>query len=177
MVLSFFSIGIILILFAAILWLLYQSRQMREQSGLPKGNIIYTDTGTWFPNEEMLAARDVRLVGKPDYLVEVDDGSIVPVEIKSGFAPSEPWEGHILQLAAYCLLVEEKYDIRPEYGIIQYQDRAFAVDYTDDLEEDLLDLLTDMRQAQFAHDLDRDHEDWQRCQRCGMSQYCEQRLS
>jgi len=177
MILSTFSLGIVFILFAAILWLFLQSRQMRSKSGVPPGNIIYTDTGTWFPNAEMLVARDVRLVGKPDYLVEQDDGSIVPVEVKSGRAPSEPWEGHVLQLAAYCLLVEEKYGARPEYGIIQYQDRAFAVDYTDDLEEDLLDLLTDMRQDQFEYDLDRDHNEWQRCQRCGMNAYCDQRLA
>ena len=177
MILSTFSIGIIFLLLAAIFWLFFQSRQMREQSGVPRGNIIYTDTGTWFPNSEMLTARDVRLVGKPDYLVESDDGAIIPVEIKSGQAPSEPWEGHVLQLAAYCLLVEEKYGVRPEYGIIQYQDRAFAVDYTDDLEEDLLDLLTDLRQGQIAYDLDRDHNEWQRCQRCGMNQQCDQRLA
>ncbi len=177
MVLSVFSIGIVIILFAAILWLFFQSGEMRTSSGVPKGHIIYTDTGTWFPHVEMLAARDVRLVGKPDYLVEEENGAIVPVEVKSGRAPSEPWEGHILQLAAYCLLVEERYGVRPEYGIIQYQDRAFAVDYTDDLEEDLLDLLTDMRQDQFVYDLDRDHNDWRRCQRCGMNQYCEQRLA
>lgn len=177
MVLSVFSIGIVFILLAVVLWLFLQSKTIRSQSGVPPGDIIYTDTGTWFPNMEALIARDVRLVGKPDYLVEQADGSIVPVEVKSGRAPAEPWEGHILQLAAYCLLVDEKYGVRPEFGIIQYKDRAFAVDYTEDLEDDLLDLLADMRQDQHEVDLERDHNEWQLCQRCGMNAYCEQRLA
>ena len=177
MVFSVFSVGIIFILLAVVYWLLMQSKAMRSKSGVPDGNILYTDTGTWFPNGEMLVARDVRLVGKPDYLVEQADGSIVPVEVKSGRAPSEPWEGHIFQLAAYCLLVEEKYGVRPEFGIIQYQDHAFAVDYSESLEEDLIDLLTDMRQDQYEYDLDRDHEVWQKCSRCGMNTFCEQRLA
>jgi hypothetical protein len=36
-------------------------------------------------------------------------------------------------LAAYCLLVEENFGVRSPHGILQYRDRAFAIDYTDDL--------------------------------------------
>ncbi|MCP5095433.1 MAG: Dna2/Cas4 domain-containing protein [Chloroflexi bacterium] len=154
-----------------------QSRNMRQQSGVPAGNIIYTDTGTWFPNSDSLYAQDVRLVGKPDYLVEDENGTIIPVELKSGRAPDEPWEGHILQLAAYCLLVEEQYGVRPEFGIIQYKDKAFAVDYTDDLEDNLLDVLAEMRQDRYEIDVLRDHNDWQLCANCGMNRVCDQRIA
>ncbi len=100
----------------------------------------------------------------------------VPVELKSKNAPKEPHEGHILQLAAYCLLVEENYGIRPDYGIIQYRDKAFAVNYTEDIEEDLLDLLADMQTDLMELEVDRDHNDWGRCSRCGVRARCSQRL-
>lgn len=168
-----FIVMLILLAVAAWIW----SRYTRQRTGLPKGSVIYTDTGTWFPNERPLYAEDLHLVGKPDYLVEQDDGQIIPVELKSSPAPDEPHEGHVLQLAAYCLLVEENYGVRPTYGILQYRDRAFAIDYTDDLEVDLLDILAAMREDMFEPDVDRSHNEWWRCARCGLRDQCYQRLS
>ena len=167
-------LGVVLFLLAVGVWL--WSREQRAQAGLPDGDVIYTDTNTWFHNTDSLVARSLKLAGKPDYLIEEDDGSIVPVEIKSGRAPAEPHEGHVLQLAAYCVLVMESYQIRPSYGIIQYKDRAFAVDFTEDLEEDLYDLITEMRETMFTGAADRDHNDWNRCRRCGLRSVCGQRL-
>lgn len=165
----------LLLLLAAYLWL--SANQLDEQSGLPAGNIIYTDTTTWFPNDDLLYAQDVKLVGKPDYLVEEDNGLIVPVEIKSGRSPRDPWPSHVLQLAAYCYLVEANYSVRPTHGILQYKDRAFAIDYTTELEEDLLDLLAEMRGDLFAPDVNRDHEDWHKCNKCSVRRHCYERLA
>ncbi len=153
------------------------SQRLRQKSGVPIGDIIYTDTGMWFPNDSPLHAADLRLVGKPDYLVEQADGSIIPVEIKSGRAPDEPWEGHVLQLAAYCLLVEENYGKRPSYGILQYKDSAFAIDYTPELEEDLLDTIANMQEDAHHPIPPRDHDDWKRCAHCAVNPACEQRIN
>jgi len=168
---------IVLLLLGTVVFLALRSRNLQERSGLPPGDVIYSDSGAWFPNADILVAPDFGLSGKPDYLVQQADGSIVPVELKSGRAPHEPWEGHVLQLAAYCLLTEEAYGKRPSFGILQYEDKAFAIDYTPDLEEDLLDLLTEMRDSQFEGEIDRDHNDWQRCARCGMNKACHQRIA
>lgn len=164
-----------LLFLAAMLWL--RSREWRRQSGLPEGEVIYTDTGTWRANARVLHSAGLRLVGKPDYLVEQADGTIIPVEVKSGPAPDNPWEGQILQLAAYCRLVEEHYGVRPPYGILQYQDHAFAVDYTGDLEADLLAVLDEMRAAATADDLAPDHADRRRCAACGVRHACDRRLA
>ncbi|HEX6385258.1 MAG TPA: PD-(D/E)XK nuclease family protein [Anaerolineae bacterium] len=171
------AFGVVIFLLVVAIWLLYRSRQLEQRSGLPAGTIIYTDSGTWIPNSQPLYAQDLHLAGKPDYLLEQNDGSIVPVEIKSARAPAEPWDGHVLQLAAYCLLVERNFRLRPAYGIIQYRDRAFAVDYTEELEADLLDVLAEMREDMFEGELDRDHNDWGRCARCGVRNHCYQRLA
>jgi CRISPR-associated exonuclease Cas4 len=177
MALGMIPLVMVLLLLGTAVWSLRRSQALRQQSGLPPGDVIYSDTGTWFPNDQPLYAPNFGLVGRPDYLVEQPDGAIVPVELKSGRAPQEPWEGHVLQLAAYCLLVEETYDVRPPFGILQYKDKAFAIDYSESLAEDLFDLLAEMRQSQFEGELDRDHNDWQRCAGCSMRRSCYQRLA
>jgi CRISPR-associated exonuclease Cas4 len=164
-----------LLLLAAVLW--HTGQAWRQRSGLPEGEVIYTDTGAWETNDQVLHAPDVRLVGKPDYLVRQHGGAIIPVEVKSGAAPAQPWEGQVLQLAAYCLLVESTYGVRPPYGILQYRDRAFAIDYTDDLEADLLDVLREMRGTLALSDVEPDHNDWRRCAGCGVRAACEKRLA
>lgn len=164
-----------LLALAFVLW--YFGRRWQQESGLPGGSVIYTDTGAWRPNAEVLHAADVRLVGKPDYLVEQHDGWIIPVEVKSSLAPQQPWDDHILQLAAYCLLVEANYGVRPPYGILQYRDRAFAIDYTEDLEADLLYVLDEMRGVLSDGEPERDHDDPRLCAGCGVRRMCNQRLA
>ena len=157
--------------------LLLRARSLHEQSGLPDGQVMYTDAGTWFRNEESLHSVEERLVGKPDYLVQQENGEIIPVEIKSGAAPESPWPGHILQLTAYCRLVDEVYGIRPSFGILQYSDQAFTVDYSTELEGDLLNLIQDMRQDHQAEDVERSHNDARRCNACGFKERCQQRMA
>ncbi len=165
----------VIVLFALAVWA--WSHKRMSESGLPAGEIIYSDHETWLPLEEPLYSAEYRLVGRPDYLVYDQEGNIVPVELKSSRAPAEPYESHVLQLAAYCLLVDQQYEIRPTYGIIQYHDMAFAVAYTMELEEDLLHLLAEMRDCMFDEELDRDHEDMGWCAKCGVREFCQQRLA
>lgn len=176
MAFSGLTLSLVLIFLAMGGLLLFRSRRWEQEAGLPSGRVIYTDTGAWHPNDESLVSTEFRLAGRPDYLVQQNDGEIVPVEVKSGRAPDEPWDGHILQLAAYCLLVEEAYGVRPSHGIIQYRDRAFAIDYTDDLEDELLELLDEMRETFTAVEVSRDHNDWRRCAACGLNHKCLDRL-
>lgn len=169
-----FGLGLALVLLAAAA-LAYAYFQ-RQQAGLPAGAVIYSDSGTWFPQSDPLFDAELQLVGKPDYLIEQQDGLIIPVEVKSKPAPSAPHEGHVLQLAAYCLLVESNFGVRPSHGIIQYKDKAFAVDYTPELEDELLELLDEMRVTLYAADAGRNHEDWRRCAGCGLRHACYERL-
>ena len=169
------QLGVVLLLLvtAVYLW----SRGLQQQTGLPDGDVVYTDSGTWYRNGAPLFAQDLRLVGKPDYLIEQSDGMIIPVELKSSRAPQEPREGHILQLAAYCLLVEENYSLRPDFGIIQYKDKSFVIDYTEMLEDELLDVLDEMYEGLAGVELERDHNDWRKCAKCGVRGHCFQRLA
>ncbi|RLC62130.1 MAG: CRISPR-associated protein Cas4 [Chloroflexota bacterium] len=163
------------VLLALGLLLLWLAQRGRAHSGLPQGRVVYTDTGGWGRLERPLFSRRFLLTGKPDYLV-ADGADVIPVEVKSGRAPAQPYPSHILQLAAYCLLVEECYGRRPPYGIIKYADRAFEVDYTSDLEDELLATLEDMRADLAAGDAPRSHDDPRRCRACGYQKWCDRRL-
>ncbi len=169
-------IYIILFLFILSLIFFWRSDRQRKEAGLPGGRIIYSDTRGWGKVEKPLYYSQMELTGKPDYLVE-QNGKIIPVEVKSGRAPDAPYDSHIFQLAAYCLLVEKTYDTRPPYGIIHYENRDFAIDYTRELEEALIDLLVEMKRNEHKRDVPRSHEQASRCARCGYRKTCDQRLA
>jgi CRISPR-associated exonuclease Cas4 len=156
--------------------LLRQSTRRRAEAGLPGGRLIYTDTRAWGRVEKPLFASDLGLTGKPDYLVE-QAGSIIPVEVKSGRAPAAPYDSHIFQLAAYCLLVQKTHGKRPPYGIIHYPRRDFAVDYTPQLESALLERLAEIKRDESRASVPRSHEDPARCRGCGFRSVCDQSLA
>jgi CRISPR-associated exonuclease Cas4 len=164
------------ILLALGLLLLWLAQRGRVRSGLPQGRVIYADTGRWSRPERPLFSNEFLLTGKPDYLV-VDGDDVIPVEVKSGPAPAQPHLSHVLQLGAYCLLVEDCHQRRPPYGIIKYADRAFEVGYTNQLEDELLATLDDMRADLAGGEASRNHKEATRCRACGYRQHCDQRLN
>ena len=164
---------VLLVLGLLMLWL---SRRGRARSGLPQGRVVYTDTGGWGRLERPLFSHALRLTGKPDYLV-ADGADVIPVEVKSRRAPAQPYPSHTLQLAAYCLLVEQCYGRRPPYGIVKYADRTFEVDYTPELEDELLATLDQMRADLADGGAPRSHDEPRRCRACGYHSQCNDRLA
>jgi CRISPR-associated exonuclease Cas4 len=164
----------ILLLLAALVVLWLAGRQ-RRSSGLPTGQVIYRDTGGGTSVEKPLYDPISGLTGRPDYLVEAN-GAIIPVEVKSSRAPSLPYDSHVFQLAAYCLLVERTYGQRPPYGILRYRDRSFTIDYSPALENELENLLKAMRLQQRRSETNRSHNEPARCARCGYRGICDQKL-
>jgi CRISPR-associated exonuclease Cas4 len=118
----------------------------------------------------------MRLTGKPDYLLE-RNGDIIPIEVKSGKAPDAPYDSHIYQLASYCLLVHKTMGKRPPYGIIHYNNRDFAIDYTPALEAALMDILAEMRRDERRKEVNCSHSSPARCKGCGYKKICDQRLA
>jgi CRISPR-associated exonuclease Cas4 len=171
-----YLIVIFLLLLVASWLLLRRAGAQQKQAGLPQGRIVYTDTGAWNRVEEPLWSRRHLLAGKPDYLVE-QNGHLIPVEVKPNRSSSQPYDSDVLQLAAYCLLVEETYGQRPEHGLIRYQNQTFAVDYTPELREMLLDTLDAMRRDAVAQNVGRSHEQAGRCRACGFRADCAQGLA
>jgi CRISPR-associated exonuclease Cas4 len=167
---------LIIALFLIAVILFWQSGRQRREAGLPGGRVIYTDTDGWGKVERPLYNKALNLTGKPDYLVR-QGKTVIPVEVKSGRAPQSPYDSHIFQLASYCLLVEKTYGKRPPYGIIHYQDRDFAIDYTPELEFALMDLLAEMQRDVYREEINRSHGQAARCAGCGFREICDQSLA
>lgn len=149
---------------------------LRRKTGLPLGRVVYSDTGTRRELTDPLYSSDLRLAGKPDYLVEMPDGTIVPMEVKSGRPPEQPHEGHLMQLIAYCALVEDDLGERPPYGLLRYSDRTFAIDYSVELENQLIELLALMRHDLGEGNVGRSHDVPAKCRSCGVGHACIENL-
>jgi len=171
--LSWLALVLVLIGVAALVW----SRRTRRATGLPAGQIVYADTSRWQRAERSLFSRQHQLTGKPDYVVR-EGRALIPVEVKSTRAPTDgPREGHALQLAAYCLLVEETEGVRPAYGIVKYADETFRVNNTAELRRTLLSTLDAMRRDLNRGKSRRSHADAARCRRCSVRAACDERLA
>jgi CRISPR-associated exonuclease Cas4 len=163
------------------LWLLRHGRRAYQASGLPMGEVIYSDTGAWQAVEKALINRHHGLIGKPDYLVRVTAKGrsfTIPVEVKSAKRPATPHAGHVLQLGAYCLLVEAVYQQTPPYGLLHYADATLRIPFTNELRQAVLAVAEAIRRDQQASNVKRSHDELHRCRVCGYQHRCgEQRLS
>lgn len=164
-----------LLLLAAGLALLWWAARARRRSGLPAGAVVYSDTGAEKAVLEPLVSRRYGLVGRPDYLVEVAQGKgriIVPMEVKSRKQPPVLHEGHVLQLATYCLLVEDVYGVRPPHGYLRYADATIAVPFSSELRQAVLQAAAAIRKSRTQPNVRRSHQDAGRCARCGYIESC-----
>ena len=167
------------------------ARGRARRTGLPPGSLIYGDTGAPVGRvapvtlgeegerqERPLVSRRHGLTGRPDYLVRTRKG-VVPVEAKSTSRPASgvPYDSHLMQLAAYCLLVEDQLGERVPYGVVRYRDGEVRVEYTTELRESLLELLAEMRGARDAEEVHRSHREPPRCAACSYRDACDESLA
>jgi CRISPR-associated exonuclease Cas4 len=82
----------------------------------------------------------------------------------------------MLQLAAYCLLVEEHTGQRPRHGLLRYRETTFRIPYNRRLRARLLATLEQMRSDAACASVPRTHADATRCRLCGLRPYCDESL-
>jgi CRISPR-associated exonuclease Cas4 len=154
--------------------LFWLALRLRQRSGLPWASVVADDTGGTMLERPLFAPR-YRLTGKPDYLLE-RRGQLVPVEVKPGRRANEPYESDLMQLAAYCLLVEEAMGRTPPYGLLRYAEASFRLDYTPAVRGHLVALLEEMQELLDADDCARSHNQARRCAGCGFYAVCDERV-
>lgn len=169
----FVSVALALLLLAVVLgiWAL----SLRSRTGLPWVPVVYQDTSRQIV-EKPLIARQLGLTGKPDYLVALR-GHVIPVEVKPGRQATLPYESDLMQLATYCVLVEETYRSAPPYGLLRYEKRTFRLDYTPHVRNEVLALVDEMRAVMEQADCVRSHDDPARCRGCGFFEQCDQAIA
>lgn len=164
--------ALLLLALGLILWLI--SRSQQKSSGLPKGELIYSDNKVLQSLPKALYDPELELIGRPDYVMRDDAGFLIPVELKSASAPEQAYASHVVQLMAYCRLVDVHFGQRPPYGIIQYKDRAFKIPYNQKNEQKLYDLISQFRDS--SQNSKRSHNSPGRCRGCGYASICDESL-
>src|SRR5262245_42274602 len=166
------TVGLALLLLAALILIL--GLRLRRATGLPWAPVLAQDTYGRELNKPLFARR-IGLTGKPDYLLDIR-GSTIPVEVKPGRRAARPYESDLMQLAAYCLLIEETRGAAPPYGLLRYAERTFRLDYTPRVRDELLMLLDEMRDELAQPNCSRSHDDPRRCRGCGFFEQCDDAL-
>lgn len=112
------------------------------------GSLVAVDAGRGVT----LRSGRYRLVGRPDELRRRPDGRLVPVEIKSRTTPPRgPAPSHVVQVRAYCLLVEESTGRAPPYGILRYSDQEFRVGWDAEARRELLAVWEELERPYDGH--------------------------
>lgn len=148
-----------------------------KTAGLGRVRVVYSDTGGWVKVPEPLYSERYGLTGRPDYIVQTREGLAV-VEVKPLRHSDEPYESDLMQLAAYCLLLEEDWDEQPAYGLLRYANQTFRLEWTHELRDELLDLLDEMRELQSQKAVlgetmpTPQHDMTVRCRSCGFHYIC-----
>jgi len=167
----------------AILWLigasffLYRSLMSTSIASLlrdefrVKGKIEYID----IDESKVFKSERYGLSGRPDYVIKLAE-NIIPVEEKKGRTPQGPLFSHILQVAAYCLLIEETMGKAPPYGLLKYPEREDEVEYNDDMKKVLLEKLDEMRGIMRSGDAHRNHDRPGKCRNCSRRDLCPEKI-
>jgi len=144
---------------------------LRTKEELPSGKIRYTDD---MKGARLLISKTYMLSGRPDMIVE-RDGQLIPVEIKTGRVPRGPFFSHILQIAVYCLILEDTRS-RPPYGLIRYREKEFKIVFDDDLRDLVLEKTDLMRSQIKSGVVHRNHHRPGKCHNCSRRENCPERL-
>ena len=146
----------------------------REKYGATKGEVTYVDHPQAKP--ELLVSEKHGLRGRPDYVIAEGD-HLIPVEVKTGRTPRGPLFSHILQLAAYCLLIEETSGKAPPHGITKYEEASHEIEYNPDLKKLVVGKLEEMRRALAKGEAHRNHQRPGKCIHCSRREGCPERLA
>jgi CRISPR-associated exonuclease Cas4 len=147
-----------------------QADEWKGEEGL-EGEVHYVGTDS----SPLYYSEKYGLSGRPDFVLEID-GELIPGELKTGRTPRGPLFSHIMQVAAYCLLLSESSGRRVPYGILRYGSQEHEIEFDEALERMLLEKLDEMREIMRSGEAHRNHNRPGKCANCSRRAYCPERL-
>ena len=147
---------------------------LREKHRLVDRTLSYVDDQT--KNTRLFVSQNYGLRGRPDYVVTQGDFQI-PVEVKTGRTPRGPLFSHIVQLGAYCLLIEEETGKAPPYGVLRYEKMEHEIEYGADQRKLVTGKLAEMRAALIKGEAHRNHNRPGKCIGCSRRSECPEKLA
>lgn len=152
-------VGIILVIVLIIIYVFRPKQAIiikRPKIGIMGARLFYTDQkedkahqkeGIVYGKVLYSATYDIQ--GKPDYIFKTIGGQLIPMELKSGSISDDeimPHQGDLIQLAAYFLIIEDLYGIRPKQGRLVYKNKMFIIKNTKKIRQQVENTLDNMRQ-------------------------------
>ncbi len=107
--------------------------------------------------------------------IEVYEGGFVPIELKTGKAPNEGvWPGHKIQLVAYALLMEDKFNTEIKEGFVHYLDtkqkRHIPINPFMRVEvKELIEKVNNLLKSDKIPDFEKNQN---KCFNCGLKEDC-----
>lgn len=157
--------AVILLVYA--LWVRSRVREEKRFYGVPEGLILYSDLNV--PAAPLFSKR-FQLSGKPDFIVQKEN-HYLPVEVKSGNSP-HPYQSQVLQLAAYCQILEDMLGVFVPEGLLLYNNVPYTIPFNPKLRFELESVIKTMRLSLRSGSVQRNHDDPRRCRHCSMRGYC-----
>jgi len=137
-----------------------------------RGEIAYV--GKNRKGEEITSER-YGIRGTPDYVIKIDDDHI-PVEEKSSDV-THPLFHHVIQVTAYCMLVEDRYGSPPPYGILEYKNARFKIPYEERWKKIVLEMREQMIRDIKRGKAHRNHNNIKKCRRCHYREECPESMA
>ncbi|MBW3010921.1 CRISPR-associated protein Cas4, partial [Candidatus Woesearchaeota archaeon] len=125
-------------------------------------------------SEVFVSSKELELKGKIDRIEKHDD-KIVPIELKTGKAPRESvWEGHLIQIGAYMMLLEEQFQKPVNDGMVEYLTEKIKrpVKMNPFLKNDILKLKEEVKELLASDKLPEITENKNKCKICGLRDEC-----
>lgn len=138
---------------------------------VPKGKIEYVGASR---EGRDLVSETYGIRGKPDYIIRFND-DYIPVEEKSSKATSPPFP-HVIQITAYCMIVEDVYKTIPSYGIIRYRQEEFKIPYEKRWKQIVVSLREKLLVDKEKNEAHRNHNNERKCEHCLLKEVCPEKL-
>lgn len=125
-------------------------------------------------SEFKIKSENLQLKGIIDQ-IKIYGDDYVPVELKTGKMPHQGvWPGHLIQLGAYALLLEDKFKKQIKEGIVRYlaasEDRIIQID--EQLRKDVIEVRDRVINVFSAKELPGLCDNKKKCDACGMRDVC-----
>lgn len=107
--------------------------------------------------------------------IEVYENGCVPVELKTGKMPKEGvWPGHRIQIIAYALLAEEKFNTKVKEGFVHYLDAKEIRHITINpfMKEEIINLIKEVQELLKNQQPPGYCENKNKCTNCGLKETC-----
>jgi len=105
--------------------------------------------------------------------IEECDGKMTVYEMKTGTAPNEGlWPGHRVQLAAYMMMLKEKYNKEID-GMLEYGTDCRKLTLNPFIEDEIRSLINTVTSARISRNIPNKTESENKCKNCGLKKYCD----